>query len=78
MIVGCGAALVVALPLFLIVSLLFHTSLSGMGALLFLKIPILFAIVFGIVGFISPAYAADGPGKAWKGVIYVWRVFVGV
>lgn len=77
MVVGCGIAFVVALPLFFMIGMLFHVDSSWIGAWLFWKVPILFGLVSSVVGFISPTFAADWLGNAWKGVIYVWRSFYG-
>lgn len=77
MLAGCCAGLAVSLPLLLILGI-FTTDSSSLGALLFWKVPLLLGLVTGAVGFVSPRLAADLLGKAWKGVIYVWRGFGGV
>ena len=76
MVLGCGAGLAVSLPLLLIVGI-FASDSSSIGALLFWKVPVLLGFVSGIVGFLWPRRAADWLGKAWKGVVYVWRGFGG-
>ena len=77
MVFGCGAGLVVGLPLLFIVGA-FTSPSSSIGALLFWQVPILLGLVSGVVGFISPRFAADWLGKTWNGVVYVWRGFGGV
>lgn len=77
MVLGCGAGLVVGLPLLFIVGA-FTSDASSIGALVFWKIPILLGLIAGVVGFISPRFAADWLGKLWKGVANVWRGFSGV
>lgn len=77
MVIGCGAGLVVALPLLFIIGA-FTSDVSSIGALVFWKVPILLGLISGVVGFVSPRVAADRLGKAWKGVVYVWRGFGGV
>ena len=71
MVVGCGAALVVALPLLLFIGMVVHSDFSKVGALLFWKVPILFGLVSGAVGFISPSFAADWLGKTWKDAVII-------
>ena len=77
MVLGCGAGLVVGLPLLFVVGA-FTSDASSIGALVFWKIPILLGLISGVVGFISPRFAADWLGRLWKGVVNVWRGFSGV
>jgi hypothetical protein len=77
MVLGCGAGLVVGLPLLFIVGA-FTSDASSTGALVFWKVPILLGLVSGVVGFISPRFSADWLGNLWKGVVNVWRGFGGV
>ena len=77
MVLGCGAGLIVGLPLLFIVWA-FTSEVSSTGALVFWKLPILLGLISGVVGFISPRFAADWLGNVWKGVVYVWRGFGGV
>ena len=77
MVLGCGAGLVVGLPLLLIVWAI-TSDASSIGALVFWKVPIVLGLVSGVVGFFSPRYAADGLGSLWKGVVNVWRGLGGV
>ena len=76
MVFGCGAGLVIGIPLSLIVGA-FTSGASSAGALVFWKVPILLGLIFGVVGFISPRFAADWRGNLWVGrrlcLAWFWR-----
>ncbi len=74
---GFVAAFVVAFPIYLFIGLA-SSDPGGIASLLFWKVPISFGLSFGILGLISPEFAADCLGKTWKGVVYVWRGIGGV
>lgn len=76
MVIGCGAGLVVAVPVLLLIKILASEPGAICGSL-FWKAPLLLGGLFGITGFISPNFAADWLGRAWKGAVYVWRILTG-
>lgn len=76
-IVGGLTALIVALPLFFFFSMIVDADMSDIGKAMFLKAPLAFGVLCGVVAFFSPATAAELFGKAWSGALLVWRGFVG-